>query len=742
MPTRPIPMTDRTFKRTVWAILLVAATLRVAFLLTEQVLPVMWDARRYSAAAIGIISHFDTSARPYPDDPRQDRYAFLHYTEKYIQGEQIEWLHYSPFRLSAARQEVFVSGPLYPAVLAAVFVISPAADFTVMRVIQVAMDLLSVLLLAMIGRRFVGRVGALIAGGLYAIYFPFIQSSSQILIETSTMTLTLAALHLLIRAVETRAWRVYVIAGFLAGLLVLHKATATLLFIPLLVGWFIYARTKQPNKLLLKPLVFTLLPVLVILVAWMSVVWSEYGRLGLRDPDYAAINLRQSSATEFEGYDRDEVEPGFENRPVYDSFFADFDQYLLLFAKKFERFYSKPGNDFQRRLVWQPNIDTMIHQAIVALGLIGLLGLLLRYPSIAAWPWLIVLYYTGVHLVFHSVSRYNFAVMPMLILGAGYLAAGISRAISSNVSERRRSILLSLVLLLIAWWVDYSLWARLDLPPAPSRVVLALTIRSLLILVAVYGLTEAVLKTRAKRVTAALVAALVISVAIWTPALSRDGWAEFETRLDSPDRVAGARIYMTDLRAIEPGDVVAALFDVKAVSGNPSFTIKAGADSGSFKLGDRVLRRFFYPKNVYEDYANLLDIDISAYRQYAVVPLNADSIRIRIRRLGYLDLQVSRDPGQVGIISTFGQYEAAWDESVWVPSPRFTSVERFVHRGDPRIRQRVEIQSDSAICYYIGRQETDIESGRRDLSGAPGPQPGRFNMFIVHFSRSGRMLFY
>jgi hypothetical protein len=240
----------------------------------------------------------------------------------------------------------------------------------------------------------------------------------------------------------------------------------------------------------------------------------------------------------------------------------------------------------------------------------------------------------------------------------------------------------------------------------------------------------------------AAVATLTLSVIIWTPALSRDGWADFETRLDTSEEVVGTRIYMHNMQAAGSGDFVAALFDIRALDDNPSFSITVGADSGSFKLGDRVLRRFFYPKNVYEDYAGLLDIDISAYRQYAVIPLNADSIRARVKRQGYLELRLSRDAAQSGALAVYGQLEEAWDGSVWVPSPRFTSVERFVHRGDPRIRQEVEIRSDSAISYYIERDGADPSMGRRDLSEAPGPQPGRFHMFVVHFKQNGVMLFY
>jgi len=83
-------MPDTAYRRYVLAILAVALVLRVGYLAFGEVLPVMWDARRYAAAGLALISLVDHSAPAGAATEHDDRYRFRHYYEKYIQGEQIE----------------------------------------------------------------------------------------------------------------------------------------------------------------------------------------------------------------------------------------------------------------------------------------------------------------------------------------------------------------------------------------------------------------------------------------------------------------------------------------------------------------------------------------------------------------------------------------------------------------------------------------------------------------------------
>ncbi|MEA3296740.1 MAG: hypothetical protein U9R56_02615, partial [candidate division Zixibacteria bacterium] len=81
------------------------------------------------------------------------------------------------------------------------------------------------------------------------------------------------------------------------------------------------------------------------------------------------------------------------------------------------------------------------------------------------------------------------------------------------------------------------------------------------------------------------------------------------------------------------------------------------------------------------------------------------------------------------------------DSGAYVPSPGSTSIERYVHRGDPRIRIHTYFVSDSTDSYYIGT--TDVTGADQyDLSPASGRQYGRYNIFLMHFMPSGRLLVY
>ncbi|MCK4633112.1 MAG: glycosyltransferase family 39 protein, partial [candidate division Zixibacteria bacterium] len=215
-------------KRWIFGILIVSAIFRIGFVASGDVLPVMWDARRYTTAALGLISYVDTSATQLVADEREGRYQFKHYYEKYIQGEQIKWFHYTPHSLTQARDELFVSGPLYPFFLAIIFFLAPIADFTFARLFGIVLDLLSNWLLILVALRLVGRRAAVIAGCLYAAYFPFVLASSMLLLETSTSFLILLTMYCLIRAFEDDRRKLYIVAGILTGLLILNKPTAML----------------------------------------------------------------------------------------------------------------------------------------------------------------------------------------------------------------------------------------------------------------------------------------------------------------------------------------------------------------------------------------------------------------------------------------------------------------------------------------------------------------------------------
>jgi 4-amino-4-deoxy-L-arabinose transferase-like glycosyltransferase len=740
-------MRDQVFRRWIYLALILAALLRLGFLTSGEVLPVMWDARRYACAALGLIA-IVTDGVPLPAEAeRADRYRFKHYYEEYIQGEQIDWQYYTPPTLTQAQDDLFFSGPLYPALLATVFYLAPIADFTFVRLAGICFDVLSVLMIMLVAARLVGRRAAVIAGVLYAIYFPFVLTSTMLLLETSTSLLILLSIYLMMRGVETERRWYFVLVGIISGLLVLHKPTAMLLGIPFVVGLYFYTRQSWSASQFLRRLIMIALPACVLFASWLTAASAKYDQITLRDPTYAGANLRQSSSIMFEGYDLDAVEKEFNQRAIYGELAHQWKGYLGLFAKKFERLWSRPYNDFKRVFIMPLQLVEWLHLSIVALGLLGLLILMMRSLSSAAWPIVICGYYTAIHLVFHSINRYAFNAMPFMIMCAAFFVVLIADKMIPSRDRRLGRIALALLLLLVGWQLQPDTINTLFGTGLSEGIVLAvLSVKTGLWMLALILLARIFLGTERswKQAFFPVTAGLVLTLMSWGPALSRDAWSEFECRLDDPSVKAGTRLYISDLEELARRDALGVLIDLNSPSGRKnSFTVSIGDMTGSYIGGQGPLRSTFYPKPTYIEYARLESMGIEAFKQYVIIGVSPGDIQLFLDKYGYLDISVAINdstPESNNYVTLYGKHPTPGD-SVFIPTPSYSTIERYVHRGDPRIRETVKYMSDSTISYYIGRNETNV-TAEQDLSPLAGMHTGRYNMFLIHFKQSGEILVY
>ena len=109
------------------ALAILCGLTRIIFVTTQQQLPVMWDARLYSSAALGTIHYLSNTERfahpetASPVEAIKYKSDFALSMQKYIDGEQIEWLYYPTPDMLTAQEYLFIAGPVYPVYLAAVF---------------------------------------------------------------------------------------------------------------------------------------------------------------------------------------------------------------------------------------------------------------------------------------------------------------------------------------------------------------------------------------------------------------------------------------------------------------------------------------------------------------------------------------------------------------------------------------------------------------------------------------------
>ena len=732
-----------SLRRWLYLILILAAILRFGFLMSDKVLPVMWDARFYACAAVGLISYIDDTGPEQSPNDRLDRYAFKYYYEKYIQGEKIYWQFYTPHSLTKARDDLFISGPLYPFMLAAIFYIAPVADFTFARILGIIFDLFSVWLIVLVALRLVGRRAAIVSGVLYAIYYPFIHTSTMLLLETSTNFFILLGIYLMIRGAETNRRWYLVMSGVICGLLVMHKPTAMLLIGPLVLGFYYYTRDKITFRQFLRRLMLIAVPAGVIFCSWLTVSSIKFDQLTLRDPSYAGANLRQSSSIDYEGYDLDMVEAEFNSRVIYGDLFGQAGSYIVLFAKKFERMWSRPYNDFKGIFLFPDYFVKWLHTFIILFGIVGMITLMFRNYSHAIWPIAICGYYTAIHLVFHSLNRYSFNALPLVIITAAWFGVLLLDKYLSRTTNHRLRITLGLLLLLFGILFQPT-WLTLPFgsPLTYGFTVATLILKTVIWLTGIWLIVKVLWETGEtwKRCVITVSLGLLFVTVTWVPALARDSWSEFSCQLEQKGVTIGKRIFISNLPPIDAEGIWQLHIDMNVPSGlPPEFNLKVWENTNNFILGREPLSRNFYPKPTYTEYARFEESDISSFRQYAIIDLAADYVHQAVLQRGFIDVSIMISPNSKPGLSM--QIYGSQNNSPYIPSPRYTSVERHVHRGDPRIREAVNFLSDSTISYYIDGDDID-ETSDLDLSPYVGQQSGRYNIFLIQTKPNGDILVY
>ncbi|UCD93588.1 MAG: glycosyltransferase family 39 protein [Candidatus Zixiibacteriota bacterium] len=730
------------FRQIVSALFVLNIALRLIFIIGTEQVPVMWDARLYSSAGLGLIhyaGHPDRFGHP-EDHAAADsafyRSQFEHTMAEFIEGEQIRWLYYDKPTVAEAQEYIFLSGPVYPMYLAGVFLFDVGGDFTLVRLLNILLDSLCLLLVMLIAKELFDRRAAILVGVIYLFYLPFVLYTGLVSPDLPTSLFMLLAYYLVLMWYKREKRSFIYLSGLMLGLLVLTKPTAVLLWLPFAAA-FLYDNRKTPQQAM-AVMAKALIPFLLVVLPWLILTSLYFGKFSIRDPQYSEANIRSSSSIKYEGYDLDYVDQDFWLKSVPYIIKEDPLGYAGLLVKKFIRLWSQPYNDFDRSFILTKSSGRLLHLVLIITGLFGVLLFAVNDKRGLVLLLFIPVYYTVLHLIFHSLGRYNFNAMPIVIIASAAViiktADFIGQAIKSSGPFRA-----------VAPFVLTGVGGAFVLSfPERHFVVLfggtfgttfLLVIKILVLTAVMYYIVRSILR-RAGRKAAVRIAgfpAVLFLLILISRGSAAPTWVEWKCRLQNPGQSAGVVLYVPGNFRLQPGELVRIVIDM--VTGENMavpFNLTVNGRRDVFQVDQPPVSGFYYKKGTYDIYEEMLEINRGRMRAWRFIPFDPVMFNDLLDRFGFIDINFSVADSLSaagGFIDLFGNFKISGAGTVLIPDLTHSSIERFVEKGDPRIWTEYKISSDSVISYYIDDVRRKVVR-TDDLSQSPGRQSGRYRIFI------------
>lgn len=729
-----------SFRRALLILAAICLITRLGFIFGQKQLPVMWDARIYSSAALGIIhvmsdgGNFGHPENLTPEDSARSVAEFRNLMNKHISGEQIQWLYYPVPSIRQAQEYIFISGPLYPLWLAALFWATPAEDFMVARIMNTFLDTLSLILMLIIAYTLFGLRTAVFAGVLYIIYLPFVLLTGMISTDQMTICLLLLSIYLTLRWYESKKSKFVYLLGLTSGLLILTKPTATFLF--LLFGIALLYESSISLRERLRVLKKAALPFVAVVLPWFIGASLYFGTAAIRDPRYSEANFRSSSSIKYEGYDLDFAEKDFWLYRVSYTIRKDPVGYAKLLVKKLVRLWGQPYNDFKQSFFVRPGGAAVIHLLIILTGVFGIWSFIIYKGRGLILLALIPLYYTGVHIVFHSLARYNLNAMPIVMVASAFVLSGVFEFVRRRHLVSRKWFFPTVGLLLFA--TLYFLLVELPYMVAivgQAGVAINAAV-GLVIITSLFAALYHFLRQiyPARRVIIFLLPPyLFLGVVQLVWGAAPDRWAEWVCRLTKPTEAALVDIYIPKEIRLLPNESVRLWLDMRSLSdAGKNLSIAIDDQTFEFSHGKPPLSRFYYNKSTYRIFEGLGALTKDNMRYWSYVPFAAEAFNYLAEKRGYIRVLVSPSnsisdfPNQIEL---FGNFPCADNDEALIPDLERSSIERYVEKGDPRVWVKYPLSSDSAKSYYIADMR-DVRLLSDDLSPQAGRQNGRYRIYI------------
>lgn len=343
--------------------------------------------------------------------------------------------------------------PIYPLFMAAIYSLTGPSREAVHWAHALLGSVTCALLVMLSSMLLRSRSAAALAGILAAFYPPFLLHVQTLLSEPLATVLLLLATYLIV-AGWTGAKKWTLVAGALVlGLATLTRA-ANLMYAPL-VAFSILAFSYGRRHFGLRGAALFFVAFLLVLSPWTTRNYAVFGRFipvgvnaggsffrGNYDegtlgsmgtnyhPDMPGDITAQYEGLDEVGVDRLLMREGLKYVRSHPGTF------LKLCALKFIRFWFNVG------FADPPSRTSIVfavgNALLLLLALYGILGSGLAVHR-AAWPaYMLVVYYTGLHVVLFATARYNIPVMPyVLCFAAAGLSAVARRAVPALFAGRR-----------------------------------------------------------------------------------------------------------------------------------------------------------------------------------------------------------------------------------------------------------------------------------------------------------------
>ncbi|HNQ35604.1 MAG TPA: glycosyltransferase family 39 protein [bacterium] len=338
---------------------------------------------------------------------------------------------------------------LYPAFLAAVYALL-GKGFLAVRIIQAVLGAVTCGLVFLLARRIFDSPRAGILAALAAVVSPaLVAAASYVLTETLATFLLIGAVFLLLSGLDKQCRLDWWLAGILFGLASLVRPS--ILLLPFGLAVLLPAALEKARRPALAA--GLMLGTLLAVAPWTARNYKVFHRfipIGLGggfnlwagsyapwDGDY---NWRDLGAAEdlVAGLSQVEADRKYSSEAIK-NIRANPGFYARLAFRKIGRFWLQAPGSQQVLAGWPAarGLVYLAHYLTLLLAAAGGAAAILRRRREAWLPFLVILYFTGIHVLMLALPRYHIPALPMVAVLAGGAAAGGGSSLARPGPETR-----------------------------------------------------------------------------------------------------------------------------------------------------------------------------------------------------------------------------------------------------------------------------------------------------------------